>query len=177
MIDMLAYTNHSIRDVLVGRGFQAVLIIVAYSIFGRVVKVLMARGEVGYDLFSAIAFESGSAMSFVTIVRHAAGWTPIPRTRRAMVLYSAMAAATFYIIIISSLIAAMTGYTSYYEPTLQMSADQAHPNGGSIECGGAIYSVWGRVENPYYAQYPKYNDPFLPILYDIDSYTADDIEC
>ena len=70
-----------------GRGGQAALVVVASRVFGSVLKVLMRSGEVGYDLFSAVAFEAGSARSLVTIGRHVLGATPVPRTRRAVLAY------------------------------------------------------------------------------------------
>jgi hypothetical protein len=38
-------------DLLIGRGVQAAVALVAYNLFGAVIKMLMASGEVGYDMF------------------------------------------------------------------------------------------------------------------------------
>ena len=50
-------------DVIAGRGGQAFCTVVAYHLFSKVVKHLMRQGEVGYDVFAAVAFRSGSASS------------------------------------------------------------------------------------------------------------------
>lgn len=134
-------------DILVGRGFQLLLILLAYQTFGRIVKVLMQQGEIGYDLFSSVAFDSGSVMSFFTIVKHAAGFTPIPRTSRAAFLYGAMGTATLYIVIIPSLLAAMTGYTSFYAPTMETGVSIGVLETGNIDCFGGILPVWGMMQN------------------------------
>jgi hypothetical protein len=164
-------------DILVGRGGQALLILLAYQTFGRVVKVLMQHGEVGYDLFSSIAFDSGSATSLVAIVRHAFGFTPIPRTRRAALIYGAMGAATLYIVVIPSLLAAMTGYTSYYAPTIETGVAFGVPETGNRDCFGAILPLWGMMQNITVGEYnaltwtlPK---PY-PVAY---SYDQDWIDC
>ena len=106
----------------------------------------MKRGEVGYDLFSAVAFNAGSVNSFIAIARHAAGFTPIPRTRRAVVIYAAMAAATLYIVVIPSLLAAMTGYTSYYDPSLELGVIEDIVSNGTRNCFGAILPLWGLMQ-------------------------------
>ncbi|KAK3703693.1 hypothetical protein LTR37_014271 [Vermiconidia calcicola] len=138
-------------DVLVGRGGQAVLILCAYRLFGRVIKMLMQQGEVGYDVFSAVAFNTGGVESFLTLARHfamAPALQPIPRTRRTLWAYSGMAVATMYIIAMPSLIASMTGYTSHYAPFLDysnmMSGNDSHRS--PQDCFGAIQPVWGRVQ-------------------------------
>ena len=133
-------------DILVGRGCQDASIAIAYRIFGRVIKVLMQQGEVGYDLFTAVAFDAGSGSSFLTILRHAIGYTPIPRTKRATVMYVGMGVATLWIIIMPSLLAAMTGYTSYYAPMLNTEADVAGAASGLKDCDGTISPVWGKIE-------------------------------
>ena len=80
-------------DIVIGRGGQALLIVVAYRLFSRVIKMLMTQGEVGYDTFVAVAFNSGSASSFITLLRHAVGMTLLPRTRHAVFAYWIMALA------------------------------------------------------------------------------------
>ena len=128
-----------------GRGGQAALVVVAYRVFGSVLKVLMRRGEVGYDLFSAVAFEAGSARSLVTIGRHVLGATPVPRTRRAVLAYVGVAAATLWIVVLPSLVAAMTGYTSFYGPIMDFEADVVDSPAPLTDCGGSIAPVWGQM--------------------------------
>jgi hypothetical protein len=134
-------------DVLVGRGGQTALIVVAHRVFGQVVKVLMQQGEVGYDLFSAVAFDAGSASSLVTIGRHVVGATPVPRTRRVVLAYVGMALATLYIVVMPSLLAAMTGYTSYYGPVLDFEADVFGISAPLKDCEGSILPVWGEMSD------------------------------
>ena len=135
-------------DVVVGRGGQALLIVIAYRLFSRVVKTLMQHGEVGYDVFSAVAFDSGTIGSVVTLGRHALGLTPLPRTRHAIFAYWGMAIATLYIIAMPSLFAAMTGYTSTYAPFLDYHSHVGDSK-GLVDCEGILAPVWGRVQWKY----------------------------
>ena len=137
-------------DILVGRGGQAAVIVVAYRVFGRVVKVLMRQGEVGYDLFSAVAFDAGSASTLVTIGRHVVGATPVPRTRRAVLAYVGMALATLYIVAVPSLLAAMTGYTSFYGPVLDFNANVLDSPAPLTDCEGEIAPLWGEMPDVGY---------------------------
>ncbi|KAK3691325.1 hypothetical protein LTR37_018686 [Vermiconidia calcicola] len=142
-------------DVVVGRGGQAVLMLCAYRLFRRVIRMLMQQSEVGYDVFSAVAFNTGSLESFLALARHfvlGAAWHPIPRTRRTLWAYSGMAIATIYIIAMPSLIASMTGYTTHYAPFLDYSNSLEGPwwnnesDLGLQDCFGSLQPVWGRVQ-------------------------------
>ena len=158
-------------DILVGRGGQAVLTIFAYQLFSRILKMLMENGEVGYDAFSAVAFKSGTLTSLVTLIRHVGGWTPIPRTRHAIYAYTGMALATLNVVAAPSLVAAMTGYTSYYAPFLDYSLT-VNSTQGLQDCGGIILPVWGRVQQilPYDIENGESSviDGSVPIVYDSD---------
>ncbi|KAK5124885.1 hypothetical protein LTR85_001075 [Meristemomyces frigidus] len=100
-------------DVLLGRGGQALLGWMAYRLFRQVIAVLMERGEVGYDVFASLAFNSGSLSSLLMLLRHAVGWSPLPQSKRALGAYAAMAVATSYIIAMPTLLSAMTDYQRY----------------------------------------------------------------
>ncbi|KAK5133571.1 hypothetical protein LTR08_007610 [Meristemomyces frigidus] len=146
-------------DVVLGRGGQALLAWSAYRLFRQVIAVLMERGEVGYDVFAFVAFNSGTLSSLVALLRHAVGWGALPQSRRALGAYAAMAAVTVYIIAMPTLFSAMTGYTSYYAPWVLL--DQADSSNASvtsantnsmIDCGASLSPAWGlmglyRAEN------------------------------
>ena len=131
-------------DVLMGRGGQIVLITFAYRLFSRVIKMLMQHGEVGYDIFGAIAFNSGTLYSVLVVIRQLVG-AGIPRTPHASLAYAGMAGATLYIIAMPSLFAAMTGYTSHFAPFLDYT-DLTNSSLGLVDCFGVILPVWGRVQ-------------------------------
>ena len=131
-------------DVLVGRGLQALFVLVAYMVFSRMIASLMENGEVGYDMFAAVAFNAGSLISIVTLARHILGMTPIPRTRRAILAYLGMMLATVYLICLPSLVSAMTGYVPHYRPYFRAGPGD-YLNASVIECGGGLFPVWGQI--------------------------------
>lgn len=162
-------------DVLVGRGGQVVLVAWAYRVFGDVLRTLMARGEVGYDLFSAVAFHSGGISSIGTLLRHAVGKTPIPRTRHAVRVYWAIAAATGYIVAMPTLFSAMTGYTSTYVPFVNMNIDfdsNLTLSGSLIDCGNSFAPVWGKLASDERLGYGYTTTGYFPIVYDHPDYGA-----
>jgi hypothetical protein len=138
-------------DVLVGRGLQALSILVAYTIFSRMIASLMEHGEVGYDMFAAVAFNAGSLSSIITLMRHTIGMTPVPRTGRAILAYLGMMLATIYITCLPSLISAMTGFVPQYSLYFQIGPGN-YFNASVVECnGGGLSPVWGRISQnlPY----------------------------
>ena len=132
-------------DVLIGRGSQAVVVLFAYRLFSRILATLMKQGEVGYDAFAAIAFDSASTTPFPTLLRHAVGGTAIPRTLRAILAYWGMAAATLYIVAIPTLLSAIIGYTSYYAPYINFEKTGSEAQGSLMDCEGTFPPVWGLV--------------------------------
>jgi hypothetical protein len=161
-------------DVLIGRGGQAVAVYFAYRLFTDAVRMLMANGEVGYDLFSAMAFESGSFSSLWPLLRHAVGFTPIPRTRHATIVYWAIGLATAYIVAMPTLISAITGYTSHYSPFINMGS-QANvimsQTDGLKFCHDTLYPVWGRLQSNYAVDsYDPEREQSFPIAYDHPPY-------
>lgn len=162
-------------DVLVGRGGQLVIVAFAYGIFGDAVRALMDREEVGYDLFAAVAFHSGGISSIGTLLAHAVGNTPIPRTRHAVRVYWVMAAATTYIVAMPTLFSAMTGYTSTYAPFVNINLDfnsNFTLSGSLIDCQNSFAPVWGKLGNQDELGWGYTTSGFWPIVYDHPPYAA-----
>lgn len=131
-------------DLVVGRGGQAVLVVIAYRLFSSIIRMLMNRGEVGYDMFSTITFNTGDLSSLATLVRHALGCTPIPRTKHAVFTYWAMTLITLYIMGMPTLFSAMTAYTPNYFPSVTI----PHKNGSTLtDCGYTLLPAWGAVQD------------------------------
>ncbi|KAK5163944.1 uncharacterized protein LTR77_010340 [Saxophila tyrrhenica] len=135
-------------DLLVGRGGQAVMVVFAYRIFSGVLRMLMENGEVGYDLFATVAFGSGSFTSLPTLLKHSIGMTPIPRTRHAILTYWAMLLTTIWIVVMPTLISAMTGYTSRFAPFVNFPSDSPYATAydtSLADCSDRFSPVWGRM--------------------------------
>lgn len=118
-----------------------------YRLFSRVLAMLMSRGEVGDDLFASIAFDSGSFSSLWMLVRHASGWTPLPRSRRAIRCYAAMAVNSLYVVVLPTLFSAMTGYTTFYTQFISFNEGNNLPGQLSsttnlLDCS-EILPAWG----------------------------------
>ena len=128
-------------DLLVGRGAQLALGLIAYRLFGNVLKTMMQSGAVGYDAFAAAVFSGGEIGSIWTYLRYAANRTPVPRTRGARVAYLAMAICTLYIVSVPTLLSAMTGYTSFYAPAVAVYG--ADGNFSTYDCGGTLLPAFG----------------------------------
>lgn len=159
-------------DVLVGRGGQAVTIVLAYHVFGGVLRTLMVDGEVGYGLFSAVAFDSGGFGSLPVLLRHALGWTPVPRTSHAVIVYWAMTLTTVWIIAMPTLISAMTGYTARFAPFVDLGLSDFNgtftwTNSALTDCMDSFAPVWGQLEQndaatdfiPLAGYWPIVDDP------------------
>lgn len=162
-------------DMLVGRGGQLIIIAFSYRIFGDVVRMLMAREEVGYDLFSAVAFHSGGISSMGTLLSHAVGNTPIPRTKHAVRVYWAMAVATVYVVAMPTLFSAMTGYTSTYAPFVNMNVDfntNSTLSGSLLDCTNSFAPVWGKLGSYKSHRYSWPATGYLPIVYDHPDYSS-----
>lgn len=156
-------------DVLLGRGGQAVLVVLAYRLFSRVLSMLMEQGEVGYDAFSAVAFNSGSLGCLLTLIRHTVGWTPIPRTRHAVFAYCGMALATLYVVAFPTLVSAMTGYTSRYAPFLnhfEIHNEQVRVRSGLEDCDGIFTPAWGRIQHNFATAFEHATSGAFPIVDD-----------
>ena len=162
-------------DVVIGRGAQAFLVVVAYRLFSSVITSLMHEGEVGYDAFASVAFSTGTFTSLLTLLRHTVGWTPVPRSGRAVSNYVAMAFCTLYIVALPSLYSAMTGYTSHFDPHITQGTQTG--TAGSIntvthDCAGGFVPVWGQLQYFYAAgrtleaNYFPMGTDFIPIYYD-----------
>jgi len=142
-------------DVLVGRAGQLLLATLAYRLFGQALTHLMQQGEVGYDLFSAVAFQSGSLASVLSLLKHAIGSAPLPRTTRARWLYFLMGLATVYIVAIPTLVSAMSGYSSHFVPYVSNTTVHYQANReiainhtqSVVDCNGSIDPVWGMFLN------------------------------
>jgi hypothetical protein len=134
-------------DVLVGRGGQALLILVGYRVFSHVIVALMEQGEVGYDAFAAVAFGSASLSSLVPLFRQSVGVTPLTRTSRAAWCYIGILLATTYIVSVPSLVSAVTGYTTIFTPFARLGSLQG-PNGTLVNCYPGFVPVWGRMDIP-----------------------------
>ncbi|KAK3669925.1 hypothetical protein LTR78_010176 [Recurvomyces mirabilis] len=134
-------------DLLVGRGGQLVFAWMAYHVFGAVLTKLMQEGEVGYDLFASIAFQSGSVPALLTTLRHVLGWAPVPRTKRALGFYLGMAMVMLYIAMMPTLLSAMTGYTSLYFFYL-INKGTYLADAGAVDCRGTFAPAYGRVVMP-----------------------------
>lgn len=111
-------------DVLVGRGGQALLILVGYRVFSHVIMALMVQGEVGYDAFAAVAFGNASLSSLVPLFRQSVGFTPLTRTSRAAWCYIGILLTTTYIVSVPSLVSAVTGYTTIFTPFARLGSLQ-----------------------------------------------------
>lgn len=131
-------------DVLVGRIGQALLVFVAYRVFSRVIVVLMDQGEVAYDAFAAVAFDSGSLYSLVPLFRQCVGLTQLNRSSRAIWCYIGMLFATMYIISVPSFISALTGYTTIFRPFARLGSAQG-VNGTLVDCYPGFLPAWGRM--------------------------------
>jgi hypothetical protein len=132
-------------EVRVGRGLQALSVLVAYQTFSRMIASLMEHGEVGYDMFVAVAFNAGSLSSIITLARHTIGITPVPRIRRAILAYLGMMMATIYITCLPSLMSAMTGFVPQYGLYFQFGLGD-YLNASVTECySGSLIPVWGRI--------------------------------
>ena len=135
-------------DLLVGRGGQCALAVAAYRLFRRVLHKLMQGEEIGYDLFAALAFHSGSSSSLNALSRHITHWAPVPRTLNARVAYLAMALSTVYIAAMPTLFSAMTGYTSSYAPSLlTLNEDVGSDDFTAIDCKGTLLPTWGLLQS------------------------------
>ncbi|KAK3629463.1 hypothetical protein LTR56_018002 [Elasticomyces elasticus] len=133
-------------DLFIGRGGQLIYAWMGYRVFGAAVAKLMEEGEVGYDLFASVAFHSGSLPALLTLLRNAIGWTPVPRTRKAVWYYVSMACVTSYIVAMPTLLSAMTGYTSMYFPYLLELTTLG--GNGTVDCQGAFAPAYGKVVMP-----------------------------
>lgn len=134
-------------DVLVGRGGQALLVVVGYRVFSHVIMALMEQGEVGYDAFAAVAFGNAGLSSLVPLFQQAVGFTPLIRASRATWCYTGIILATTYIVSVPSLVSAVTGYTTIFTPYLRLGYLQGS-NGTLINCYPGFVPVWGRMGIP-----------------------------
>lgn len=122
---------------------QVLLVLLAYQVFSKTIASLMEHGEVGYDMFAAIAFKSGTFASWITLARHTIGLTPVPRTSRAVWAYLGMTTATLYIICVPSLISAVTGYVPHYSTWIRTNA--GYDNATVTPCPAGLLPVWGQL--------------------------------
>ena len=147
-----------IWDLAVARGGQAVLAWVAYRVFRAVFQAQMRSGEVGYDVFSEVALHTGAARSLPPLWRRAFGKLPLPRTSGARRTHCAMAIVTVYLLAMPTLFAAMTGYASVPEPSIDMSGLQPQENftqnrfvnffsADTQSCEGALLPAFGIIQH------------------------------
>lgn len=142
-------------DLLVGRAGQLILAALAYRLFSRILTSMMQQGQVGYDMFGAVAFQSCSLISVPTLLRHALGSTPIPRTRRSRVIFLCMGLVTVYIVAVPTLVSAMSGYTSHFTPYVFNTTAQYDENRfqatnqtqAVVDCLGRLEPAWGILMN------------------------------
>ena len=104
-------------DVVVGRGGQAILFYTAYRVFAKVLCCTMEKHAMSHRLYSSVAFEG---VTFPTTWRlildrqhWAAGW-------RARLTILGMILGSVYIISFPTLVSAMTGYATEYEPFIRV---------------------------------------------------------
>ena len=135
-------------DLIIGRGGQIFLALIAYRLFSRVLKSLMLGEEVGYDAVASVTFNTGNIRSLGAFCRHAIYGAPIPRSRRARLAFLAMILTTAYIIGLPTLFSAMTGYSSYYTPAMSIYApytESQFDNYGAYDCQGKLVPAWGKI--------------------------------
>lgn len=131
-------------DILVGRGGQALLVIVAYRLSSRKIATLMEEGEVRYEIFATVAFQTGSWSSITTLFWQSVRSTPVPRSRRATWSFVAMLLATIYIVALPSLVSAMTGYAPRFRPYVKFGSAQ-FADGSLVDCWPGLEPAWGRL--------------------------------
>ena len=135
-------------DVLVGRGGQALLVVFAYMLFSRVIVALMERGNVSYEVFATVAFQTGTCAAVWRMFWQVVRSTPVPRTRRAYWCYLLMLLTTSYIVAYPSLVSAMSGYTTRFRPFIRR-GDPHRNTGVLVDCHETFLPVWGRLGMSY----------------------------
>lgn len=106
-------------DIMVGRMGQLALATFAYRLSIDALQSMMQRGQIGYDILEAVHFQDGSLSSVLPLLEHAIGSTPVPRTTQAKWTFIMVGLASLYIVSFPTLVSAMSGYTSYFVPSIR----------------------------------------------------------
>lgn len=155
-------------DLLLGRGLQVILCIIAFQVFSKVLLRLMEREEISFRAYSAVSFQPGGASSILPLLLAVQDPRPLVssngrswdsreasgrprRSFRARMVLIGMSLLTLYIAALPTLLSAMTGYAAEsraaleYWPTLQDMLDFDN-NATVVPCGKeGMRPAWGVV--------------------------------
>ncbi|KAK5033178.1 hypothetical protein LTS07_003479 [Exophiala sideris] len=124
---LLSYTSAKIIsvcwDIIVGRGGQAVLVIVSYLVYTRALVRSMESSAVSYGTFEAITLQNGSLTSLLKLGRDLLK----TKTARARLTVAWMIISGSFVLSFQTLVSAMAGYTANIEAFVQVSTGSMVP--------------------------------------------------
>ena len=106
-------------DAIVGRGGQVLLTYIAYRVFHKALVHVMVERPVGFQTYSAVAFDTGKISFLWTFLRSLTSRT-FPLTFHGYRVFTAMLLCTAYIVSVPTLLSAMTGYVVTSSPSIEM---------------------------------------------------------
>jgi len=128
-------------DLLVGRGGQLLLAYVNYRVFNEWLLYHMELHLTSYKMYTAIAFQTTSLGTLGVLGKEflAFGKGTWKRFFRWLAMLS-MLISTFYVLAFPTLMAAMTGYITTYEPYVE-------DYGGNLIDWEKVKTVWAVVQD------------------------------